>query len=494
MDKNTLYPLVSLVLAILAAGSIYMLAGAFGGTEPHGGEHEGDHGDAMVAEELFFEAIRSPLQYSEYTYAYEDVASNGYTSSVFLTSSANYSYVRKDDAIFTRELFVSGNSTILCLENVNRRLCSEVSQNSTFGPYAYSLETLLFNRETIEKTEENNEKLVQYGAIVFGEEVTDSSYNGRECSEISYTLDYSKLTVEQMWDLGLSPDSPEVLISKQFNFTLCIDPDSGDVLHRLLSYYALGEPHSTESSTVQILWGTPSAVEFPSELGSGEEMDTFLSALSMSQYNYRVCLAQEEVDGCIRTEAILSRNERLCELVQNSTMRDICYVNVGLEKGNSLLCEEVGAGNRDACFMEFAWKYNNASFCESVSAGAKQECFELVSADSGEDANATLPAEPGEQEAPPEGENGGEAPPEQGEFGYGSECATDSECVRAGCSSQLCVPSYWSDIATTCEYSEEYNCLPLSSCGCHDGKCAWDQNQEYLDCLKSPPSVLMEAE
>ncbi len=65
------------------------------------------------------------------------------------------------------------------------------------------------------------------------------------------------------------------------------------------------------------------------------------------------------------------------------------------------------------------------------------------------------------------------------------ECDTDSDCVLAGCSSQLCVSAEkTSDIITTCEYKEEYSCLKLTSCGCVNNKCGWSENDAYLNCLE----------
>ena len=64
------------------------------------------------------------------------------------------------------------------------------------------------------------------------------------------------------------------------------------------------------------------------------------------------------------------------------------------------------------------------------------------------------------------------------------ECVSDSDCVSAGCSSQLCVGASESKgIITTCEYRDEYACLELSSCGCVDNKCQWNENKEYVECL-----------
>ncbi len=473
MDKNVLYPILSILIVLVMAAGIYYVAAMFGGTEIHhegeheGEAHEGEHegepsqpeASTEEAEALFFAAMEKPLQYEKYIFAYTETASNGYTDSVFVTSSGEASYVRKEDAIFTRELFLSENRSVLCLENVNRRLCTEIVQNSTFNPYKYTLSSLLYNSENIEKNKENNEFLIEHGAIVFEPNMSTKAYAGEECTEIAYTLDYSKLTVEQMRLIGMDPQTPEVLLSKEYNFTLCIDPETKDVVYKSLSYLNFGVPETTDSITTQAEWGTHSPIEFPEEIAEDADIEEFYEALKMSQQKYAACLIDENFESCIRTEAILSRNEKLCELIIDTEGRDGCYLNVALEKGVPLICEHISTEVKDDCFMEFAWKYKDTSYCGQIENEQKQnECLAIVTEPEEETPEEPVPGEP--------------------------ECTAAIDCVRAGCSSQLCVPLSQSDVVTTCEYLEEYDCLPLTTCGCYEGKCGWDQNQEYLNCLE----------
>ena len=491
MDKNVLYPILSILIVVLAAGAVYYVADMFGGTEVHhegeeghGGEEgeghgEGHEGSAEEAEQLFFEAIRKPLDYDSYIFAYEEKASNGYMDSVYITASPNYSYVRKEDAIFTRELFLAENTTTLCLKTVNKELCSDVAQNSTFNPYVYTMSYLLYDHERIEKTGENNEFLVKYGAIVFDPEVHDKSYGETECKEIMYTLDYSKLTVEQMRIIGMDPKSPEVLLSKEYNFTLCIEPETKEVVHKSLTYMNFGDPAFTESTTTQSTWGEAADVQFPEEMGNESSMQEFYFALKKSQENYAKCLIDEHFENCMRSEAILSRNERLCELIPDTDARDGCYLNVALEKGTPDLCTYLSEELQPDCYIEFAWKYKDTSYCSPIQDSAKQQECIFVITEPGEE-----PAieEELEQEAEEEPEE--ETEPEPGE----AECTVDSDCATAGCSSHLCVPLSLSDVVTTCEYLEEYDCLPLTTCGCVNGQCTWNENQEYLNCLDEKTS------
>lgn len=477
MDKNTLYPLISIIAVVVVAAAIYSVAGMFGGTQVHAeeGGHEAEGTELSGAEALFFGAVEKPLSHETYSYGYTETASGGYNNSVFMTSSENSSYIRKEDALFTRELFVGENLTVLCLENVNERVCAQVTQNSSFYPYAYSLATLFFDHGRIEQNVENNMMFIEYGAVVFGEDIVETAYSGRECSEVSYTLDYSKLTVEQMRSIGMDPKSPEVLISKQFNYTICIDPDTLDVVHKNLSYLNLGTPEYTESLTTFTGWDSPSDVEFPQELSGEEEMEGFFSVLSRTQENYRACLASDNFDSCIREEAMLSRNEKLCTLIMDLSKRDICMVNVALEKGNSSLCSQVQDEGIDGCYLEFAWKFNDSAYCASIrNETALSDCEALFSYEeqNSSSAGGEEPARTGYSQNAAWGE-GGEP-----------ECTYDSDCAPAGSSSHLCLPASLSDVATTSEYLPEYGCLNLTSCICSEGACSWEQNQDYLNCLE----------
>jgi eight-cysteine-cluster-containing protein len=477
MDKNIVYPILSIVLVAIVAAGIYYIADSFGGTQVHHEDgHEDGYGDehgeghdgteeesTEEAEQLFFDAIRKPLGHESYIYAYEETASNGYTTKIFLTSSENYSYVKKEDAIFTRELFLTDNASILCLGTVNRELCTKISQNSTFNPYKYTLTRMLFDDGRIERTIENNEFLIKYGAVALQPSITEKTYNGKNCSEIAYTLDYSKLTVEQMNLIGMDPDSPEILMSKQYNYTICIDPETKEVIHKSLTYLNFGEPESTQSITTQAVWDESFEVVFPKDLQEDTQMEEFYYALKQSQENYAKCLIDENFESCIRTEAILSKNERLCGMIEETGAKDSCYLMVALEKGTPEICEYLSEELQADCYIEFAWRYKDADYCVKITdAEKRQECIGVVT-------------EP-EKEPEKEPQEGPEEPEE-------AECLVDSDCVRAGCSSQLCVPLELSDVVTTCEYLEEYECLVLTTCGCHEGTCSWEQNQEYLNCL-----------
>ncbi|MDI6721157.1 MAG: eight-cysteine-cluster domain-containing protein, partial [Candidatus Aenigmarchaeota archaeon] len=75
-------------------------------------------------------------------------------------------------------------------------------------------------------------------------------------------------------------------------------------------------------------------------------------------------------------------------------------------------------------------------------------------------------------------------PPPPTEPVFVQECASDTDCTPAGCSSQICTTSAKApSVITTCEMREEYACLRQTSCSCIEGRCAWSDTPEYRECI-----------
>ncbi len=51
------------------------------------------------------------------------------------------------------------------------------------------------------------------------------------------------------------------------------------------------------------------------------------------------------------------------------------------------------------------------------------------------------------------------------------ECSTDADCVRTGCSQEVCVAASQGDVVTTCEILPCFQVL--DACSCREGLCSW---------------------
>jgi|TARA_B100002003_G_C14015857_1_gene490048 eight-cysteine-cluster-containing protein len=65
-----------------------------------------------------------------------------------------------------------------------------------------------------------------------------------------------------------------------------------------------------------------------------------------------------------------------------------------------------------------------------------------------------------------------------------SECITDRDCVKGGCSGTICQSKDSEPIFSTCEFLPEYSCYKQINCGCVNGKCGWDRTPGFDRCVK----------
>lgn len=64
-------------------------------------------------------------------------------------------------------------------------------------------------------------------------------------------------------------------------------------------------------------------------------------------------------------------------------------------------------------------------------------------------------------------------------------------CKIGGCSSQLCIDATGEEMASTCEWKDEYSCYKQAKCEKQsDGKCGWTKTAAFKQCLaKINPSL-----
>lgn len=63
------------------------------------------------------------------------------------------------------------------------------------------------------------------------------------------------------------------------------------------------------------------------------------------------------------------------------------------------------------------------------------------------------------------------------------ECKTDNDCMKSGCSSQICQSKYSEPMITTCEFLPQYTCYQQAKCGCNEGKCGFVEDIVFNKCF-----------
>ncbi len=447
MDKNILYPAISVIIVVVVAAGIYIAAQGMGGTAPHEEEEELH----FNVDELFFGAVEKPLGAGDYTYSYEETQNSGYRAEITISKKGDLSYVYKKDPVSERYGYFDANGTIVCIKYKEEEMCTRVENNTAmFAPYALSLKSLLYDDDSIRAMSEHYRKLAQYGGLTFSEEAEEKTVNGHECVEIEYTVDYSVLTVAQLNEIGMSADDPALLRAREYRFTMCIDPETNEMYEKKVEFANLGVEDWMQSETKSWNWGAGMDVERPTELVEENELYGFYQRVMKVAEDYLTCLEDSDKGRCMAELAVSWENIEFCDEAGEYT--DFCLINSGLAEGKPEVCMRVSAEMRDTCYIEFANSLKDKSYCDFiVNASMKEQCLAL---------NFT------------------------GTGGISGECSTDADCVRAGCSSELCVPASEAEgISTTCEYLPEYACLAQTTCGCVEGECKWRETPEYLNCL-----------
>lgn len=59
-------------------------------------------------------------------------------------------------------------------------------------------------------------------------------------------------------------------------------------------------------------------------------------------------------------------------------------------------------------------------------------------------------------------------------------CESDSDCKVTGCNGELCSEQ---EMTSICMYKPEFECYSLTNCKCINGGCAWEQTEEFLNCI-----------
>lgn len=428
--KNYAVPLGAALVAIALMYGVFLL---------------GANAKEKTPEELLLAALEKPAKYADYTYEYTDDFDN-YKIKTRLVQGGGFSIVKIDSPVFEKSVFSNSTSDVLCISFARNMKCSEVLQNSTMKPSAAAMKNALIGKRA-EKDVAAMKIYVKNGAVKFGEGGEKRTLGGKECDVVKYVLDYSKLTIEDLGELGMSPNDPAILYSRNYSFEYCIDNES-NIVSVKLDYFFLGVEKSTETKILEANWGgaNESEFSFPAPVNESETEALFLDAIN-AEKNVLACAKNESAkDTCIRNYAVNNFIPDLCLLA--GSLKDKCLIITAPAKLYEDLCPKMdNASLKDDCWIEIAARKNSSALCPNVAESAKRDyCLSLTGSGS-------------------------------------AECNSDAECFKAGCSGQLCVPESGKGTITTCEWKEEYGCLALTGCGCVNGKCAWKENENYSACL-----------
>jgi hypothetical protein len=328
---------------------------------------------AEIAESLHMKATALGENSTQYTYGYTEY-SNGYPEDYFIMSDSNNSLIKIISPLSTKKVYLLENDTILCIELLEHNVtCQSVKNNSITEKYIEGLKTRLFSKGKIALAKSDARYRIDHNFQNFSDEIkTKTLPNNDECVEISYQIDYSNASFEEMQRFNIVPGSP-----MHFDITACIDNQTGEIYENKFEYIFNGKEQTYFFKLISSDFDNAPTISPPTNL-SNETVD-----LAILESGYRIDLINcylksgSEQEKCIATEALKHKYKDLCS--ESGSRKDRCLVSiVPLTKDVEICSEITNQDFLDDCNIELAGAYKNSTYCDLVDDSTKKQfCFEI---------------------------------------------------------------------------------------------------------------------
>lgn len=330
--------------------------------------------NSSAAEALLMKGLLFGAGQENYSYSYRDV-SDGYRITYSLARNGNGSTLEIRNPLSYKNAYFLPNETILCITYGAESGCASVKGVSDLNNYLNSLEAKFFNDGVIRRNRDDLAYLLYHGYARIEPGTPAASVEGHPCTAVSYTLDFSNMTVDEAGRFGVGLNTP-----RTFSWRMCIDNSTGYVWERSFNYSAAGAQHSYASTMLSFTPG-PAALAPPPENLTGDVV-----AILLEEKEQQIRLANcylsrqgDELDRCIASIALEIRRKDLCDYAGGR--RDRCLVSLVPVTRDAALCQAIeSVSYRDDCFIELAGAYRNSTWCSSLQNASKAEfCMGVAS-------------------------------------------------------------------------------------------------------------------
>lgn len=358
-SKDKLFLVLALVIFVLAAYMVYQYGNALAPKGEGNGEEGGELSPQSVIELYYEKEVPE-----EYTYKYEQ-NSDSIKTIIALISSKDSKAVFLDAPFYTEKVYYLPEDTILCMElknevEGNTNVCSSLKNTTDFDNHLALMVNLFPSKELLDSEKEKMDILIEKGAWVFNEEAfAEQEVGESKCFNVIYTINFTKLTVNELQQLGYSPQS--MAVYGDFHREFCID-EEGELLLDNFTYSYFGESKFT---TKILLEKKEQAEAFivPTDLKDNDAIKDLISEINSLQEGVYACLVSEDPDSCFKTEGVSSLNSYYCDLAGEK--RDACIFLVATQKDDSSLCEKIEEEEaKEECLASIVPDENNSTISQ----------------------------------------------------------------------------------------------------------------------------------
>lgn len=302
----------------------------------------------------------------------------------------------------SREYYWSGSQVMACEQPVgNKQMCGVVGNETLLVNYGTQLNGTFPAPASAASQKINQAGMIQMGAVKFGGAPEKRTVAGRSCTYINYSYDFSRLTAAQLGSLGMSASDPVVSVFRNFRVEKCFDDQLGLSLLSHLQYdYAdpkTGQVTTLENKLAYQSLQAPLAGSLTAPTINANSSDVLGLMASVNQMLSTIGTCQSAPnqtahDQCVRTNAVNFDRVDLCQLANDTMMRDQCVLIIASSDNIPADCAQAGNMTND-CYTTIAADNLDANGCSLISnAQARQSCLDTVAAAKKQSANAPKPA------------------------------------------------------------------------------------------------------
>ena len=461
---------IAAVIVVLAAAYFYLSMA--NGTPKNGVPPVQVNQTDTQAAKLLLASFDNEGALKDYSVAYSDTDSGG-TLNYQIEKNASNSWVEVEGGFGSMQGFFGANNTtdIVCLDYANTTRCTMAGKDAHAQNVANTLRVYLFDSKTDSTLKAQTIQLIQAGVITFSPVVADGQVGQFETKKISYTLDYSHLTLQQMASLGIANDQSLASISN-WTVSLWIDKATGMNVKSQASYSDGGALmlHNREYSRLAL--GTPALPAAPGALVS---VGAFSEFYQISQADYSAVLSCEPLagsdrDGCYKSVATDRNSYSLCQKISDQKEFESCALIVASATNQSAYCQNLTM-LADDCYISVAGNTGDYSLCQNLMNASLVPVCSQAAAQGKQIAEAAAAAAQARENA--------------------KNCVADTDCKMAGNEKQYCVPAS-SNITYPYDNAPENMCLNGIPCGCQSGFCGFAKNETYYACLSNVEDALLQ--
>lgn len=366
----------------------------------------------------------------------------------------------------------NGTKDLVCLDYDAVKKCGRIRNDTQTAGIAATLKSYLPNKQIYAEQADFVRKLIGAGAIRFVEGTAQENSGGFDAERVEYSLSYKNMTVSRLLELGISPNSVEVVARSNQKITMWIDRETGLVARSLATYREGGADFVYETIYSRISLAAPAVPEPNVGVVDAETFARFYQS-SMEDYEAKQeCFAMgaAERDLCLKNLAVGRMRPGVCGLIAGNQTREQCVLIIAQSTNTPDLCGSL-ALYPDDCYIAIAGETGNYELCGNLkNTSLLSDCNDA----------AAKGARKKEDEAE-----------RMRRLEESRNCGTDSDCGLLGNAGQYCLPKN-STLALADEVSPLHSCLAGIPCGCNEGFCGFRKNDSYYACISEVETGLTE--